>query len=136
YHHDVTGDGKKETITLYGVLSNHYYFDQIWAELIIDGKKEKINFPGGYEPKLQFVDLNHDGVDDILYSSATGGSGGLYNFALYSSKGGHVEEIAMPSPMEITGEFQNKFKAIVHIPTFKKPIVVNLSERKEDYIRL
>ncbi|CAM4134321.1 hypothetical protein [Lederbergia lenta] len=139
YDHDVTGDGVRNKITLYGIPfeSNSKFYQKVWAEIELrDGKKVRIDYEGGYEPKLEFADLNHDGVDDILYSSATGGSGGLYNYALHTLKDAQLKEIPLPEPLQIEGAFQNDFKAIIEIPGIKDPIVLDLSSRKDDYISL
>ncbi|MBS4195475.1 FG-GAP repeat domain-containing protein [Lederbergia citri] len=139
YHHDVTGDGQPEKITVYGtpLKDNKDYYYEVWAE--VEGKgisKIQINYEGGFEPKLEFADLNHDGVDDILFSSATGGSGGIYNYALHTVKDGKIYEIPLPEPLSIESSFQNNFKAIMTIPGMKNPIHLDLSSRKEDYIKL
>ncbi|MBS4200385.1 hypothetical protein KHA93_12155 [Bacillus sp. FJAT-49732] len=139
YRHDVTGDGIPEKITVYGIplKDNKDYYQEVWAE--VEGKgirKIKINCEGGFEPKLEFADLNHDGVDDILYSSAKGGSGGLYNFTLHTVKGGTLSEIPLPEPLPIESSFQNNFKAVMTIPGIQNPIQLDLSDRKADYIRL
>ncbi len=137
YHHDVTGDGKPEKITLFGIPfdNNSAFFRTLWAVIELrDGTQIKINYEGGYEPRLEFADLNHDGVDDILYSSATGGSGGLYNYALHTVKNSKLQEIPLPAPLQIDGAFQNDFKAVIHIPGIKKPIILDLTSRKADYI--
>lgn len=139
YRHDVTGDGKPEKITLFGIrfANNAAYYKKIWAEIAIQkGKHIKINYEGGYEPKLEFADLNHDGVDDILYSSATGGSGGLYNYALHTVKNAKRLEIPLPEGLQIEGSFQKNFKAVLQIPGIKKPIRLDLRSRKADYLRL
>ncbi|MFK4997210.1 hypothetical protein ACI2OX_05215 [Bacillus sp. N9] len=99
-----------------------------------DNKQIQIKYDRGYEPKLDFADLNGDNVDDILYSSATGGSGGLYNYALHSVKDFIVKEIPLPT-QHIEGYFEDGFKATILIPGLK-PVKLNLQDRKEDYIRL
>ncbi|MCJ8007618.1 hypothetical protein ACFFF5_15720 [Lederbergia wuyishanensis] len=139
YHHDVTGDGIPEKITVYGnpLKDNKDYYQEVCAE--IEGKgirKIQILYEGGFEPKLEFVDLNHDGADDILYSSATGGSGGLYNFALHTIKEGTLRELPLPEPLPVESSFQNNFKAFMTVPGIPNPIQLNLSNRSEDYIRL
>lgn len=137
YEHDVTGDGQAEKITLYGIPieENEAFYKEIWAIITLnDGKEIRVDYEGGYEPKLDFVDLNHDGIDDILYSSATGGSGGIYNFALHTVKQGKLEEIPLPIPLQVESAFKDGFKAIMVIPGIKKPIKIDLSDRKEQYI--
>lgn len=69
YQVDVTGDGENDTIELKGKLfaPDAQYYQDIWAEVrASDGKEWKISYGGGYEPKLQFIDLNHDGIKDIF----------------------------------------------------------------------
>ncbi|MBS4219345.1 hypothetical protein KHA96_13545 [Bacillus sp. FJAT-49711] len=139
YHHDVTGDGIPEKITVYGIpfKDNKDYYQEVWAEINVKGNpKVTINYEGGFEPKLEFADLNHDGVDDILYSSATGGSGGLYNYALHTVKDGKLYELPLPEPIDIESSFENNFQAIMKIQGIHNPIHLDLSSRKADYIRL
>ncbi|MCR2822377.1 hypothetical protein [Lederbergia panacisoli] len=139
YYHDVTGDGTPEKVTVYGISfkDNKDYYQEVLAEIDVKGnRKITINYEGGFEPKLEFADLNHDGVDDILYSSATGGSGGLYNYALHTVKDGKLFELPLPEPLEIESSFQNNFRAVMTIPGIKNPIHLDLTSRKADYIRL
>ncbi|HEY4554646.1 MAG TPA: hypothetical protein VIG80_15740 [Bacillaceae bacterium] len=137
YRHDVTGDGKPEKIIVYGIPfdDNAAFYKEIWAEIELpDARPLRIDYEGGYEPTLEFADLNHDGVDDILYSSATGGSGGLYNSALHTAINAEIQEIPLPESFPIEGAFQNEFKASLKIPGIRKPIILDLSDRKADYI--
>lgn len=139
YSHDVTGDGKEDQLFVYGVPfeSNSLFFKKVWVEITpTEGKPFIINYEGGYEPKLDFVDLNHDGIDDILYSSATGGSGGLHNYAVHSVVGGKVEDLGIPQALPIEGYFLDDFQSILTIPGIESPIHLDLSDRKEDYLRL
>ncbi|MCJ7840166.1 hypothetical protein MUB24_04415 [Lederbergia sp. NSJ-179] len=137
YKHDVTGDGKPDEIMVYGIpfKGGSPYYQKVWAEIITsEGQKLKIDYEGGYEPKLDFADLNHDGVKDILYSSATGGSGGIYNYALHTAKGGKVKEIPLPTPLAIQGYFDQDFVAVIKIPGMKNAITLDLWSRRKDYI--
>ncbi|WP_064468652.1 hypothetical protein [Lederbergia galactosidilytica] len=139
YKYDVTGDGKLDEIMVYGLpfKGDSPYYEKVWAEITTsEGKKLKIDYEGGYEPKLDFADLNHDGVKDILYSSATGGSGGLYNYALHTAKGGEIKEIPLPTPLAIQGQFDQDFVAVIEIPGLEKPIILDLWNRRKDYISI
>lgn len=135
YHEDVTGDDSKDTITLYGV---HYedtpFFKEVWAIVETKNKDFRIDYQPGFEPELSFSDLTHDGILDIYYSSATGGSGGLYNTSLHTIVNDELVEIALPT-MEVTGEFKNKFKVEINIEGLEK-IELDVSRRKADYLRL
>jgi hypothetical protein len=139
YEEDVTGDKNKDTITLWGkpFEPGALFYKEIWAEIKTSEEKEfRIDYEGGYEPEIEFVDLDHDGVRDLLESSATGGSGGLYNYSLYTLAGSQKKEIAMPPDLSIEAYFENGYKGIITFNDTNESFTVNLSNRKEDYERL
>jgi len=139
YEEDVTGDGVDEVIKLKGTLfsSDSNYWNHVWAEVASnDDETWEITYEGGYEPNLQFIDLNHDNSKDILYQSATGGSGGLYNYQLNSLSGGELTEIPLPIQDYLTGEFTEQFTVLIQLTPYQEPIHVDVSDRAEDYIRL
>ena len=139
YKKDVTGDGKKDTITLKAIpfSPDALFLKQIWAEIKTSkGSDIRIDYEGGYEPKIQFVDLNHDGIKDMLYSSATGGSGGLYNMALHTLADNKLVDIGLPEPLTIQAQFEDQYKASITFVDTNQSYTVDLSDRKEDYERL
>lgn len=139
YQSDLTGDGNMEKIELKGKLfsPDAQYYQDIWADIVSTDQNEwKINYGGGYEPKLQFIDLNHDKVNDIFYQSPTGGSGGLYTSNLHTLKNGKLEEILLPEQRYVTGKFDDNFSVTILIDPNSKPIIMDVKDRKEDYIRL
>lgn len=138
YTEDVTGDGKTDSIKLYGIpfSSDSEYYKEVYTIITANEKKWRIEYQGGYDPALQFADLNHDGVNDIFYQSATGGSGGLYNSQLDTLIGGNIVSIPLPTQDDVKGYFADGFNAVIEIFPNKKPIVMNVEQRKEDYIRL
>lgn len=139
YQADVTGDGENNTIELKGKLfaPDAQYYQDIWAEIRSSDKEEwKINYGGGYEPKLQFIDLDHDGIKDIFYQSPTGGSGGLYTSFLHTLANQELKEIPLPEQRYVSGNFEENFQVIIEIVPNGKPIVMDVKDRAEDYIRL
>lgn len=139
YEEDVTGDSQKETILLEGILFSQdtNYYMNIWATVIAkDGKEWKISYEGGYEPHLQFVDLNHDQINDIYYLSATGGSGGLYNYHLNTLAKEQLKKIPLPEQHYVKAEFKNNFKVEIQISPESDPYIVDVRDRAADYIRL
>ncbi|GIN84137.1 hypothetical protein J6TS2_05230 [Heyndrickxia sporothermodurans] len=139
YSKDVTGDKKPDKIVLKGIQidASSMYMKKIWAEIMTaDNKKYKIDYAPGYEPKIEFVDLNHDGVVDLFESSETGGSGGVNNYSLVTLKNGKAIKIPLPPSLKIQGHFENNYQAIITIGeiNFKKNF--DLTNRKKDYIRL
>ncbi|WP_339228575.1 hypothetical protein NSQ77_02140 [Oceanobacillus sp. FSL K6-2867] len=139
YQVDVTGDGENDTIELKGKLfaPDAQYYQDIWAEVrASDGKEWKISYGGGYEPKLQFIDLNHDGIKDIFYQSPTGGSGGLYTSIWHTLANQKLTEIPLPEQRYVSGKFEENFQVIIEIVPNGKPIVMDVKDRAKDYIRL
>jgi hypothetical protein len=139
YKKDVTGDGKKDTITLKAIpfSPDALFLKQIWADIKTSkGSDIRIDYEGGYEPKIQFVDLNHDGIKDMLYSAATGGSGGLYNMALDTLADNKLVNIGLPEPLTIQAQFEDQYKASITFVDTNQSYTVDLSDRKEEYERL
>lgn len=139
YKEDVTGDGQKETILLQAIpfSEDSPYYQKIWATIKdLHKQKWEIQYGGGYEPTLQFYDLNHDDVVDIYYQSPTGGSGGLYSYKLNTLKKGVLKEIPLPEQQYVKGKFIENFQAVLSLTPGSKPILIDVKDRSEDYIRL
>lgn len=141
YEDDLTGDGQKETIKLKGVLfseEGNYYRD-VWTEITSKHSEQwRIQFEGGYEPEIQFFDLNHDNINDLFYRSATGGSGGLYSHHLYTLKNNTIKEIPLPQQSYIKGNFKDDFQINIQISikNNSRPIILNVENRAKEYMRL
>ncbi len=136
---DLNNDGSKEKIELKGILFSQdtKYYRDIWAEITdASGKVQKINYGGGYDTKIDYVDLNHDGAPDLLYKSATGGSGGLYTNRLHTVVSGEITEIPLPEQLSIKGTFKDNFIVEINISPTDNPIIINVENNKDDYIRL
>lgn len=136
---DITGDSQKETILLKGILfsDDTDYFRDTWTTITsTKERKWKIPYPGGYDPKLQFIDLNHDNVNDIFYQSATGGNGGLYYYKLHTLKNKKLNEIKLPEQYYIKAEFKDDYKVEVQISPEKEPNIVDVENRASEYIQL
>ncbi|MCA1053851.1 hypothetical protein LCM10_02540 [Rossellomorea aquimaris] len=139
YFKDVTGDGKRDTIELMAVpfSPDALFLKEIWAEVkTSNGSEIRIDYDSGYEPKIVFVDLNHDGIKDLLYSAATGGSGGLYNMDLHTLADNKLLDLGLPDEPTIQGQFQEEYKAAITFTDTNQSYTVDLSDRKEDYERL
>lgn len=139
YKEDVTGDGQKETIYLKAVpfSKDSSYYQKIWASIESPHSKEwTIQYQGGYEPTLQFYDLNHDGINDMYFQSPTGGSGGLYSYQLNTLKNGRLKEIPLPVQRHVKGKFKDNFKAVLSLTPGSRAIFINAGNQADDYIRL
>ncbi|MGG3739566.1 hypothetical protein [Aeribacillus pallidus] len=138
YKEDVTGDGKKDKITLKGIRfePNAAFWKVVWAEIdSATGQTFRIKYEPGYDPEIQFVDLIHNGVPQLFESSATGGSGGFYTYNLSSLKQEKQQEISLPT-LVVEGSFQDNYRAVITILATKESYHLNLTDRKKDYDRL
>jgi len=136
---DVSGDGKPDMIEIKGVRyeKGSSYLKEIFLEITgSNGKLYRAKLESGFDPILEFVDLNHDGVKDMYISIPTGGSGGISNFFLYTLKDFQLTDIGIPDPLMITSEFQDGYKAVITIDNINKSYTFDLKDRKEDYERL
>lgn len=86
---DLNGDTIPDNVFLTGIVSPDSPFVQNITLVIQDGMT-KMNVSvllkenAGYNPTLFLGDFTGNGVDDILISIATGGSGGVYYYYIYS----------------------------------------------------
>lgn len=138
YKEDVNGDGKKEKIVLKGIpyKQGDIYYKKIWSEIALPNHSTiKINYSPGLRPKIEFIDLNHDGIKDMLGSSATGGSGGINNYHLDTIKNHQAVTIPLPPHLNLQGQFENNFKAMVNIAETKETIHLNVNNHKKEYVQ-
>ncbi|WP_010097085.1 hypothetical protein [Ornithinibacillus scapharcae] len=139
YEEDITGNGLKEIIELKGILfspDSNYYRDIKAIITSSENQTWEIPYMGGYDPTLKFIDLNHDKVNDIFFQSATGGSGGLYQFHLHTLVKNKLSEIPLPEQPFVKGKFLDNFKIEVTISPDIEKKIVEVSKRRADYIRL
>ncbi|MBC5638168.1 hypothetical protein H8S33_15335 [Ornithinibacillus sp. BX22] len=139
YEEDVTGNGLKEVIELKGILfspDSNYYRDIVAVITSSENHVWEIPYMGGYNPTLKFIDLNHDKVNNIFFQSSTGGSGGLYQYHLHTLIQNKLTELPLPEQPFVKGGFLDSFKVEITISPNTKPTIVNVQDRKEEYIRL
>lgn len=138
-HVDVTGDGKEDVIKIIGVPfeKGSLFLKEISMHVkTSEGESFQTELEGGYEPTLAFKDFNHDGVQDVLVTVETGGSGGLSNYYLYSIKDAKQVELGPPEPLTIISQFEEGYKATIRIEETGKSYSLDLLDRKTKYNRL
>lgn len=139
YEEDLTGNGVKEVIELKGMLfspDSNYYRDLVAVITTSENNVWEIPYMGGYNPNLAFIDLNHDKVNDIFFQSATGGSGGLYQYHLHTLIHNKLAELPLPEQPFVKGKFQDGFKVEVTISPDLEPTIVNVKDKEDEYVRL
>jgi hypothetical protein len=135
---DVTGDGIKDNIILAGRKfdTSSPYMKNIF--LLVNSTL--IEFPketdGGYDPKFLLKDFTGDKIPEIYVSTATGGSGGIMYYHIYSLKGGNSKLLFSPvknSPLTIEGAFQPNYKVKFTVKQTNKAYSFDFTERKSTY---
>ncbi|NQD67074.1 hypothetical protein HP456_14255 [Bacillus haikouensis] len=139
YSKDVTGDGKTDKIELKAIpySPDALFLKEVWAEITTsNGSEMRIDYEGGYEPQIKYVDLNHDGIKDMLFSTATGGSGGLYYMALHTLADNKLLNLGLPEGLTIQAQFQDNYKSVITFTDTNQSYTIDLRDRKEEYERL
>src|SRR5699024_3088189 len=133
----ITGDGQKEEIKLKGIRfsKDSNYFHNVWADITgAQTKQWKIVYKGGYDPQLEFHDLNHDGVNDVLFQSGDNQKKEKHHYQLHTLKDGKLKELEVPVSYTITGEFKQNFKAALLLDPSKDPVTIDLENHANNYI--
>lgn len=130
---DVTGDGKKDKISLKGTRMDDSFYKDIFVEINTDEKEHKIDLEEGIRPSLNFNDFNQDGVKEIFISTETGASGGVSNYYLYTAKDNNIVNLKVPDPLVIQSQFLDGYKAKITIENNHKSYKFNLKNRSQDY---
>jgi hypothetical protein len=132
---DINGDGQKDEISLQGLpyQKNDIAYKEFSLTIkLTNGKTYKETLPFGLDPKLNLIDINHDGHKDVFISIPTEQSGDMSEHYLYSAKENKISNIPIPE-LELQGQFKNGYKAMISIPATKKSFVFDLMVRKEMY---
>jgi hypothetical protein len=139
---DVTGDGVTDRVMLMGRRfdeSSPYIVEMPVDVTNLDGRNELCTrlpegSDSGYEPQLKAMDFTGDGVPDVFISSATGGSGGIMNYMIYSFKDQRSKLILDTSKTVIpkfTGRLLTNYKARVTVEGTTR--IIDLKDRKTYY---
>ncbi|MEH7490682.1 VCBS repeat-containing protein [Neobacillus niacini] len=140
---DVTGDRVADYVYLTGIKTPASPFTQNITLLVQDGrtgsvKSVPLRENAGYNPTIFLGDFTGNGVDDILISIATGGSGGIMYHYIYS----FVENIPKllfdfnvyneQYQYEVT--YQDNYKVEVISKINNKKYIIDISTKGADYL--
>jgi len=125
---DVTGDRIPDNIYLTGIKTIDSPFIQNITLVIQDGKTGMRNYVSfksnaGYNPTIILRDFTGNGVKDILISIASGGSGGIMFYYIYSA----INNI--PELLFDYNIFNETYKYKVIYKDFYKVEVINVTDK-------
>ncbi|MFB3788771.1 MAG: hypothetical protein ACE15F_20625, partial [bacterium] len=141
---DVTGDGINERLLLLAerfddaaLFMKHIY---LAAEDPQTGKGTCQPLPeetdGGYGPEMQWHDFNGDKVLDVFIAAATGGSGGLSHYHIYTFAKGKADLLfstGMKPWLSVKGRFLDGYQAEFTIPEVNQTHSLDLRNRRSMY---
>ncbi len=140
---DVNGDSILDCIFLTGELfSPDTSFLKNIQLNIQDGRTHCLaTFPlpynTGYEPRLFLGDFTGNGVADIFISIATGGSGGLYYYYLFSYLNNQLKPLFNPEtfndglPFDVI--FRDNYKVDILSQELNEKFIIDVSQKKDIY---
>ena len=140
---DVTGDRISDTVYLTGIKTPDSPFVQQITLHIQDGKSGRVTrIPlqenAGYNPTIFLGDFTGDVVDDILISIASGGSGGIMYYYIYSFVNQRVLLLfdfeAYNEQYQYEVEYQDKYKVEVISKINHEKYIIDISTRDPEYL--
>jgi hypothetical protein len=140
---DVTGDRVPDHVYLTGIKTLDSPFTQNITLHVQDGrtgavKSVLLRENAGYNPTLFLGDFTKDGVDDILISIATGGSGGIMYHYIYSFLENTAQLIfdfnVFNEQYQYVVTYQDNFKVEVVSKSNHKKYIIDLSTKGAPYL--
>lgn len=140
---DVTGDGIDDTVILRGYKEapdDNFIKDiTLLMEKGSTNETSTVTFPSnaGYNPRLFLGDFTGDGIQDVMVSIDSGGSGGFGFYYLYSFVGGISKKLFDRDEFNETYKYRVTFRegclVSVYSEYFKKTSIIDVSSRREFY---
>lgn len=136
---DISGDGKEDFVSIKGIRyeDDSDFLREVYIQIqASNGEKYKAKLEAGFDPQLQFIDMNQDGIKDLFISVETGGSGGVSNYYLYSLKDFELTDLTVPETVMMTTHFEDDYKASTIIQETGDTYTFDLKTRAKDYEKL
>ena len=140
---DVSGDGIPNNIYLTGIKTSDSPFIQNITLVIQEGMMGGLTSIAlsdnvGYNPRLFLGDFTGDGVDDILISIDTGGSGGIMYHYIYSFINNTARLLfdfnVYNDKYKYEVTYKDNYKVEVISMQNNKKYIIDISNREVDYL--
>ena len=140
---DVTGDGVPDNVYLTGIKTPDSPFTQNITLVVQDGRTGSyssvpLRENAGYNPTLFLGDFTGDGVSDILIGMATGGSGGIMDYYIYSFVNNRAQLLfdfnVYNEQYQYEVHYQDNYKVEVVSKINNQKYVIDISTRDAEYL--
>lgn len=140
---DVNGDGVPDYVYLTGKKISEGNLIENITLIVKDGKtgitsSAKFRSDTGYSPSLFLGDFTGDRVNDIFISIASGGSGGIMFYYIYTDLNNRLEQIfdyeAFNQKYNYTVNYKDNFKVEVLNTTTGTRFIIDLTYKGKDYL--
>jgi hypothetical protein len=140
---DVTGDRIPDNVYLSGIMTPDSPFTQNITLHVQDGRTSEVkSVPlrenAGYNPTIFLGDFTGDGVEDILISIATGGSGGIMYHTIYSFVKNTAQLLfdfnVYNEQYQYKVTYQDNYKVEVVSKINNKKYLIDISARGAEYL--
>ncbi len=140
---DVNDDGIPDTVYLTGIKTPGSLFTQNITLVIQDGMTGRftsipLSENAGYNPTLFLGDFTGDGVDDILISIASGGSGGTMYHYIYSFVNNATQLLfdfnVYNEGYKYDVTYKDNYKVEVISKKNNKKYIIDISYKEADYL--
>jgi hypothetical protein len=140
---DVNGDGIPDNVYLTGIKTLDRPFTQEITLVVQDGLTGRfaaipLDENAGYNPALILEDFTGDGIPDILISIATGGSGGIMYYYIYSFINNKAQLLfdfdAYNREYKYDVIYQDNYKVEAVSRKNHKKYIIDISNKGADYL--
>jgi hypothetical protein len=140
---DVNGDRIPDNVYLTGIKTSGSQFTQNITLVIQDGMTGRftsipLSENAGYNPTLFLGDFTGDGVDDILISITTGGSGGIMYHYIYSFTNNTAQLLfdfnVYNEQYKYDVTYKDNYKVEVISKKNNKKYIIDISYKQADYL--
>ncbi len=140
---DVNGDNVPDHVYLTGTKMPNSVFVQNITLNIKDGKtgimqRVKLSSDAGYSPNLFLGDFTGDKINDIMVSIASGGSGGIMFYYLFSDINNQIKMLFdyenFNNKYSYKVEFKNHYQVSVKNVELGTQYIIDITYKGEDYL--
>ncbi len=140
---DVNGDNIRDYVYLTGTRTPNSAYIQNIALGIRDGRtgikqRAKLKSDSGYSPAISLMDFTGDRIKDIMVSIASGGSGGIYFYYIFSNVNNRLKQIfdyeEYNERYNYKVEYRDNYKVEVKNLETEEVFIIDITYKGKEYL--